>query len=172
MRMNPALPVVMAVAAWVALVATSSFTQAQEIERLEVIDSGFYTAKKTGETKAAPGSAAGADQILSNVEFLTDAPKDRALVGTQFGIRFRSVGEPQNSQVTLRSVWRIPEPGITNPKTGKTFRESVVNFPHVLGTSHVRGYAFDESWEVARGIWTLQIWYGDRKLIERSFIIE
>ena len=172
MKLKIAAGAVFAVAAGLLSLPALTLAQGPSVDRLEIIDKGFYTAKKTGETKAAPGSAAGADQILSDVQFMDNPPNNRASIGTQFGIRFRSVGEPRNTEVTLRSVWRIPEPGITNPKTGKTFRESVVNFPHMLGTTHVRGYSLDESWEIARGVWTLQIWQGDRKLLERSFIIE
>lgn len=140
--------------------------------RLQVLDVGFYTARKTGQTRVAPSSAAGADQILSDVQFLPVPPADRARIGTQFGVRFRSVGEPRNAEVTLRSVWRIPPPGITNPNNNKTYRQSVVEFKYVTGTELTRGYGFDEPWEIVRGTWTLEIWHGDRKLLEENFKIE
>ncbi len=172
MRSNIASLIVIATALSAVCLGLPAVAETARLDRIEIVDAGFYSARKTGETKVAPGAVAGTDTILSDVKFLDDAPERSARIGSQFGVRFRSVGRPQDAEVTLRSVWKFPPPGITNPKTGNTFRESVVNFPHRIGTTHVRGYSLDESWEIVRGVWTLQIWQGDRKLFERNFMIE
>ena len=149
-----------------------ALAQAPRVERIEVIEAGFYTAQETGQTKDAPDSVGGRDTIAKNPKFLKSAPQDSARVGTDFGVRFRTIGHPSNAKVELRSVWKIPEPGIKDPKNGRVYRESVADFTTIVGTSHMRGYSFDEPWEVVRGVWTLQIWQDSRKLLERSFTIQ
>ena len=147
--------------------------QAQQArgDRLEVVESGFYAARRTGKTEA-PRTATGFTSTIADVEFLKDAPAETARIGTAFGVRFRSFGQRRNAKATLRTVWKIPAPGITNPKTGNTYREDVAQFTTTIGTLHVRGYRFSESWEVLRGTWTLEIWQGDRKLLTQSFAIQ
>lgn len=146
--------------------------QAPRVDRLEVLDVGFYTGRPTGKSTPAPGAATGADHEVVGANFLKSAPRDAAKIGAHFGVGFRSVGEPRRAEVMLRSVWKIPAPGITNPKTNNTYRESVVEFRHVIGSMFIRGYRFDETWEIVRGTWTLQIWDRDRKLLEENITIE
>jgi len=145
--------------------------QAPRIERLEIIQSGFLTVRRTGATMAAPGSAAGVIVEADHERFLPEPPADAARVGTIFGVKFRVIGEPRNAVVNLRAIWRIPPPGITNPKTENTYRRDLTEFPVAIGEDRIRAFGFDEPWEIVRGIWTLELWQGDRKLLEQNFVI-
>ena len=159
-------------AALLLLLNWPALAQAPRVDRIEVIEAGFYTAQNTGKTRDAPGSALGHDSTITNIKFLKHAPQDSARVGVRFGVRFRTFGHPQNAKVVLRSVWKIPAPGIKNPKNNNVYRQSTVKFTTHIGTAHLRGYSFEEPWEVVRGVWTLQIWQGERKLLERSITIQ
>ena len=72
----------------------------------------------------------------------------------------------------LRSVWKISEPGIVNPTNYTTSPAIRRRFPGGDRHQPRRGYGFDEPWEVVPGTWTLEIWQGDRKLLEKSFEIK
>jgi len=143
------------------------------IDRIDLIAAGFYdaTAAKVVSTIPAPAAAGGNTHQLADVALMAETPAESARVGIGFGIRFRSAGEPRGAQATLRSVWKIPDPGIRNPASGTTFRESVADFTTAVGAVHWRGYGFDQPWEVVPGVWTIEIWQGERKLLERSFTI-
>lgn len=158
----------------VALSAPQARAQDMRVDRLEIVESGFYDAAKTTVTGTTPsaGSVTGTVQELRDVKLLADPPATGARVGIGFGVRFRSFGERDGERAMLRSVWKIPEPGIVNPTSHTAYRESVADFPTVIGTVHWRGYGFDEPWEVVPGTWTLEIWQGDRKLLEKSFEIK
>src|SRR5438874_219269 len=95
------------IAGAVLLLSFPSRTLAQEprVDRLEVVQSGFMTARKTGRTVESPGTATGYTVIAADPEFLPEAPADTARVGTLFGARFRVVGQPPGANVTLRTVW-------------------------------------------------------------------
>ena len=151
---------------------TASATSAQDarIDRLDVIESGFYTAKKTGEHPAA-GAPLGYSKEVVNVEFLKQLPAAVA-VGSAFGVRLKVYGAPSDWTEHLRLVWLIPEPGIHNPNNGKIFHRSESDLVVRVGETTIAGYSFDAPWEVVKGTWTLQLWQGNRMLLEKSFVIE
>ena len=144
------------------------------INRLELVESGFYDAGTVTVLGSilSPGTAAGQTLELGDLRLIAEPPATGARVGLGFGVRFRSLGEPIGARVMLRSVWKIPAPGIHNPGNGNALRESVADFAVVVGDLHMRGYQFDAPWEVVPGTWTLEIWQGDRKLLAKSFAIQ
>jgi hypothetical protein len=158
---------------FVAALAVPARAAGARIDRIDLIAAGFYdaAAAKVVSTIPGPSAAGGKTNQLADVALTNETPADTARVGIGFGVRFRSAGEPRGAQATLRSVWKIPEPGIRNPDNGTTYRESVADFTTAVGAVHWRGYGFDKPWEVVPGTWTIEIWQGDRKLLEHSFTI-
>ena len=151
--------------------AAAARAQDMRVDRLEIVEAGFYDNKAvtvTG-TSQVGGTVTGTVDELAEVRIMAQPPAQTARVGIGFGVRFRSFGERNGERAILRSVWQIPAPGIVNPTTHTTYRESTAEFTTRIGTSHWRGYAFDEAWEVVPGTWTLEIWQGDRRLLEKSF---
>jgi len=148
--------------------------QDMRVERLEIVEAGFFDSAQATVTGAKPaeGAVTGMVQQLGALKLLPAPPPASARLGIGFGVRFRSFGERNGERAMLRSVWKIPEPGIVNPTNQTTYRESVADFPTTIGTVHWRGYGFDQPWEIVPGTWTLEIWQGDRKLLEKSFEIK
>jgi len=156
-----------------ALIAAPARAQDARIDRLEIVDSGFYDNTKTPVTGTTPsaGTVTGTVNQIGDLALLAEPPATSARVGIGFGVRFHSFGERDGERAMLRSVWKIPAPGIVNPANGNAYRQSVSDFPTTIGTNHWRGYGFDEPWEVVPGEWAIEIWQGDRKLLEKSFTI-
>jgi hypothetical protein len=155
--------------------AAAAHAQDMHVDRLELLDAGFYETTKTtvtGSTPAGAGAVTGSVKELGEVKLSPEPPATSARVGIGFGVHFRSFGARDGERAVLRSVWTIPAPGIVNPANGTTFRQSVAEFATTIGTNHVRAYSFDEPWEVVPGTWTLEIRQGDRKLLEKSFEIK
>ena len=71
--------------------------------------------------------------------------------------------------MTLEKVTLIPQPGIQNPNTGETKLRSESSFPTDAGAIHYAGYTFTYPWEIVPGVWTMELWDGDRKLASQSF---
>jgi hypothetical protein len=97
--------------------AASARAQDMRVDRLEIVDVGFFDSahvKVTGAT-AAEGAVTGAVQRLGALQLLPEPPANSARVGIGFGVRFRSFGERDGERAMLRSVWKIPEPVIVNP---------------------------------------------------------
>jgi uncharacterized protein DUF3859 len=158
------------VATLLLLFAPIAKAQQPRIDRLEVIDAGFLSLEQA-ESKDAPDAVGGKVFRPRNMRFLAEAPAVTAPVGTSFGVRFVVVGAPRNADVTLRSVWKIPPPGFTDPQRGKAYTESASNMPAQIGMTYLSAYGFNEAWEIVPGVWTLQVWQGDRNLLEHEFTI-
>jgi len=164
----------LALAGMVPVIGAAAHAQDMRVDRLEIVESGFYdstTATVTGTTPSA-GTVTGTVQQLRDVTLASEPPATGARVGVGFGVRFRSFGARDGERAMLRSVWTIPSPGIVNPGNGNTFQQSVAEFATTIGATHLRGYSFAEPWEVVPGTWTLEIWQADRKLLEKSFEIK
>src|ERR1700680_3599593 len=74
--------------------AVEARAQETRIDRLEIVESGFYDktqVKVTGSTPA-PGTAFGRVDQLGDFSLLKEPPAVSARVGIGFGVRFRSFG--------------------------------------------------------------------------------
>jgi hypothetical protein len=138
---------------------------------LEVVETGLYRAQTIGHMPS-PQAVNGQTNTIVDVEFYSPTSKVPARQGVRFGTRFRVVGAPANRPVVLRSVWRIPEPGIRNPETGIVYRRSVAEFTTTIGAVSMRGFSFTHAWQIRCGDWFQEIWFGARKLLDRTFTVE
>ena len=119
----------------------------------------------------SPGTPSGTRVILDEPARLESATtKIPALPGTRFGIRYVLHGAPTGGYAGIREVWRFPEPGLTNPKTGKTSHEQVDRaIVQVTDKEIFSGYALLYDWELVPGIWTFEVWTGEQLLLKQLF---
>ena len=144
--------------------------RADDVDRVEIVEWGIYRDKRTGVTPA-PLAVTGTTNLVTNVRLQQKTTTIPALVGMTFGIEYKVVGAHPGSIVRLRCVTRLPKQGVTNPGTGKTFAVSEFETDAMVGSTTYLGYSFDYDWEVETGPWTLEIWHGDRKLAEKTFLV-
>jgi hypothetical protein len=144
---------------------------AADVTALPVVEAGLFRARTTGQI-ASPQAVDERTELLDDVVFYSLTSKVPARLGIRFGTRFRVVGTPANQTVTLRSVWRIPEPGIQKPETGTLYRRSIADTAATIGALGMRGYTFDAAWEIRCGEWIQEVWFGERKLLSRTFTVE
>ncbi len=156
---------------FLALVLAAAPSIAANIEALRVVEVGLFRARTTGHSPA-PQAVGESTNIIENVVFYTSTTKVPARQGIRFGIRYRLVGVPAGQSVSLRVVWRIPEPGIQDPRTGILYRQGMSESIGIVGEESMNGYSFDESWEIRCGDWVQEIWFGDRKLLSQTFTVE
>jgi len=144
---------------------------AADITALEIVETGLYRAQTSGHIPS-PQAVNGQTQTIVDIEFYNPTPKVPARQGIRFGTRFRVVGSPANQPVVLRSVWRIPEPGIQNPETGIVYRQSMAEFTTTTGAVSMRGFSFTHLWQIRCGDWVQEVWFGERKLLSQVFTVE
>lgn len=159
---------------------------AQVVQSIEITEYGIYKTDTESST-AAPGTASGKIEEVSNIKLLEATTTVPAKVGVEFGFRYKIVGQPNaatNAQtgatiagqasgvVNLKNVTHIPAPGIRNPQTKNVTLTSVFSQDHRVGEELYRLYRFTDPWEVVPGLWTLEIWDGDRKLASQAFLVK
>ncbi len=148
----------------------ASHAQAQQVDRIEIVEWGIYRTDNVGEI-ASPLSPSGRRYRAANIRHRETTTTIPALVGVTLGFRYKAVGSPPGANLNLKCVVRFPRQGLTNPANGKTFSSEESDSLTVVGGIRFEGYTFDWDWEVETGPWTVEIWHGGRKLAEKTFMV-
>jgi Domain of unknown function (DUF3859) len=150
------------------LAAGAARGQTAEVDRLEVIDFGTYKAEPGSKRKNANGLKT---TVTPGVEHLETTAIIPARIGTSFGIRYKVVGDPDKAEVTLRKVISFPPPGL-QPSRGKFVPQSESKVETMIGETVADLYTLEDIFELVPGVWTVELWDGDRKLLTQSFTLE
>jgi hypothetical protein len=147
---------------------SGGYAQGGKVERIEIVETGIYRAE-TASIESAPDTATRQRNILSETKLVTVTTRIEAKLGVHFGMRYRVVGRPNGVSVKLTSVTLYPGSGLKNPLSGR----SVARGEHLLfatiGAINYRGYVFEHGWEMVPGVWTFELWDGNRKLASQAF---
>ena len=151
-----------------ALVLGLGAAQAQTINRLEITDFGTYKVEPGNKRKNAEGLKTTVTPGVEHLETTTTIP---ARIGISFGVRYKIVGEPDNAEVTLRKIISFPPPGL-QPSRGKIVPQSESKVETTIGETVADLYTLEDSFELVPGVWTVELWDGERKLLTQSFTLE
>jgi hypothetical protein len=149
---------------------TAAYAQEPQVNRLDVVEYGIYTATTTGYS-AAPGTASGRLQSIANVSHTETTLTIPAQPGVRFGFRYTVVGSPTGAVVPLHFVTIFPKPGLLNPETQQLKSQNDYDGEVRIGDINAKLYILNHDWELAPGVWTFQIWDKSRKLAEQSFTV-
>jgi hypothetical protein len=137
----------------------------------EIIDYGILSAQ-VDKTINDQSLVQGVHYTMKASRLLERTTEIFAEKGLKFGIKYLIKGYPIGSRVKLDFVVLYPEPGLTNPVSGKTDHQSMVSMVKKIGKITTSGYLFKQKWEMVPGQWTFQIWHDGRKLAEKNFIVD
>jgi hypothetical protein len=152
------------------LAAGAARAQTVEVDRLELIDSGIYKVERGTPEKTAQGLKADVAEA-EKVEPLESKVTIPAQIGTSFGVRYRIIGRPEGENIKLRRVVVFPPPGL-QPSRGKRVPRDASVVPITMEKTNAFLYTLDDSFDLVPGIWTFELWYGDRNLLTQSFTLE
>ena len=142
--------------------------------RAQVFQFGIYTARKKG--RITDSSQTNTGKVVRKPELEHASMTDRIPLekDVYFGLQYRLWNLPTEVTVKrvmdLRSVLIHPEMTLPDGSTSTGWDRPVrgiVKSQQVLGFD---GYAFNEDYELVEGDWIFQVWYKDRKLVERKFV--
>ena len=149
------------------LTASAAPARAQAPPVLERLWTGIYTvieAKMVDDPSAAIGK-----RLVSGAPTLQLATtRIPARIGTRFGIQFVFRGD-KGTTVAYRTTWRYPARGPTDPASGKTVYESTASRSIRVDDPAHSGHVFVFDWGLVPGRYVVEVWAGERKLIEQSF---
>lgn len=92
-----------------------------------------------------------------------------AQIGAHIGFRFRITGKPLRTPVPIRLVAKFPSPGLLPPHRKTRVMNDELWELAVMGADWFWTWDFKERSDLVPGIWTLEVWQGDRKLGEQKF---
>jgi hypothetical protein len=134
---------------------------------------GNFTFAKETEVDE-PKAATGKKDILSGiVPPAVNTDRIPFIADTWFGFGYELIGHPADALVTLKYVTKIPPPGLPDAVTGQMKFVSESIWPDLaIGRKDLfRATSLGSLEDTPAGIWTLQIWYEDRMLLEKSFTV-
>jgi len=131
---------------------------------------GLYKLVRSGGLINDPNSSTGKAVSQPVVQQIKSTERIPLIKGAQMYLQYRIWSLPeQPAYVDLRRV--IKHPKMTLPD-GSVSTGSDTTIKRKLSLNQViafTGYGLDEDYELVEGDWIFEIWYQDRKLIEKKF---
>jgi hypothetical protein len=155
------------------LVLVVTFSLASNAPRRElkatILDCGLIESITEEKVDKTPETSSGLTRSAKRIAFVEQTDKIPARKGIRFGFQYLISGLPDTNEVVFTKV-------VTHPRmrkddgsvsTGFTFKE---RFRPIQGmVSSYTGYGFDHDYELVIGDWKIEFWYGETKLIEKTF---
>lgn len=133
--------------------------------RAEILQFGVFETQVVG-LKKAPRTASGVINRTGYTRLVRETEVIAAMPGRTFGVKFRVVGQmAADDYLTYRNI----HPPLTNPRTGRTLKIGEWRSRVGLVREKFIGFGFDHGWEMAEGLWTLQIYYRGQLIGEKTF---
>jgi len=145
--------------------------QSPQITRIDITDFGVYNLEAH---EVIQRSAEGLHQReVANVQLARQTRIIPLQKGVHFGFHYAIVGTPDGAPVQLRMVTLYPPGGLHNPAVATPILRSEFSVTRSIGgrQESYHGVALDYDWGLVSGDWTLEIWYGDRKLASEVFTL-
>jgi hypothetical protein len=152
------------------LLSGDAVAQETRVDRIDVVGKGIYrveTGERTPDADVPTGSVA-LPLKVTNIEKTSSVP---ARIGAEFGLEYMIVGEPTGADVTLEFVNKYPADGLPDPKSPTPLRESRFERMKPIGEVVYFGYGIENDWERVPGVWTFEIRYEGRTLVEEQFTL-
>lgn len=143
--------------------------QGPQIQRIDVVDYGLYSGSVTSAQRDAQGILRNTSTNVQHIQATRDVP---AQIGIRFGFRFKAVGEPNGARVRLKKITIFPSGGLRNPDSAQGISRSEDSITITMGNEvNYTAYKFDDPWELKPGLWTIELWYENRKLASQDFTV-
>lgn len=155
------------VAVFAILTTCPAWAQVQ-VRGVEIVQSGIYTAELQSSQRDSQGVKQSVSTNFRRAATTTTVP---AQLGVRFGIEYKVVGAPSGQTISLKKVMVFPPAGLHSPAVSQQIYRNETTTTSKIGATSYTGYRLDDAWELVPGPWSIQLWYGDRKLAEKKFTV-
>jgi hypothetical protein len=133
-----------------------------------IVSFGRYETRIAGQPEKAERTASGVVQTVDSHKLLEQTDLIVGQPGNTFGIELRFENFPTG---TAALTIRTTHPPLTNPKTGKTTTVSEYDWTSATAENTYFCFSFDDGWEIAEGVWTMQVLHEGKVIAEKKFKI-
>ncbi|MEM1222353.1 MAG: DUF3859 domain-containing protein [Verrucomicrobiota bacterium] len=138
--------------------------------KVDIIEYGVLTFESE-EVVENPNTVAGTESFMDGIQWIERTEVIPAKLGVSFGVEYIIRGNPEET-VQVTEVIIFPGPGLTNPKTGKSLKESPYPIEVYKNEGNIFAYTFDEPWEIAKGEWIYQLKIEGKLILEKRFQVK
>jgi hypothetical protein len=133
---------------------------------------GAFTISK-GRRITEPGGTNGQVQSTAVRPPMVNSERIAFAPDAKFGFGYVLNGQPANARVQLRYVIKIPPPGAVEAATGQNKLVDEGTYPDLrVGRGDLfLGESLAQFKDPPPGPWTVQLWYEDRLLLEKTFTL-
>ncbi len=140
---------------------------AQAVRSIEIYEYGTYESPEGVDIGLSRRGVVNSE--LDYIELVQSTRTIMGRIGVQFGFRFRIVGEPEGAPVPISITMKFPEPGIAAPGNPRRFVNDDFSYVQALNSDDFYTWTFDRAEELVPGLWTFEVWVGDKKFAEQTF---
>ena len=140
-------------------------------QKFEFIEKSFGIYKSKVSAKDGPiGATSIKHSVLDGILLIKRTEKIRAKLGVEFGVEY-ILKSNSNETILLDIEWIYPKE-IIDPADNKKIR--IIRYGIGLPTNFVNNgnYTLEKPFEVVKGDWQLNIYYKDKMIYRRKFILE
>jgi len=156
------------IAVRVLLAGVPGHAQGPSIDRIEIGEYGIYSVDRRVQGRDPRGINQATATNVQHAATTRDIP---AHIGTTFGFRYKIVGKPDEAAITLRRVVVFPAPGLQPSSASKPLPRDEFAVQARIGETNYMFYTLEDAFELVSGVWTVEIWYGNRKLASQTFTV-
>jgi hypothetical protein len=149
------------------LFATIATASAQSATKVEVYEFGTYTSE--GGVEVGMTRQGIVRSQTSGIRQLEATRKVLGRLGVEFGFRYRLVGPRFGTVLPLTIIAKFPPPGVLARDSQKPIQQDDYVDVAAAGKEDFLTWTFEMRSDLVPGIWTFEIWSGDKKLAEQSF---
>lgn len=106
---------------------------------------------------------------MEDIEYIDDSDRIPAVIGNKFGFTLVIKGEPDGKKFKVKVLRHHPP--MKNPKKDKVTSLSEYKREFKINSPQGIGFGLDHDWELVEGEHLFEVFYGDQKLIEKSFTV-
>ena len=148
--------------------ATQKSAALEQGLQIEFTDYGVYAVDRKIHGRDSLGINTATGSNIRHTATLRTIP---AQIGTTFGFQFRIIGKPYDAPIDLRGVVKFPSPGMIVPSSTTPVPQDQFKIQTRIGEPAYFSYTIEDSFELVPGVWTMEIWHGDRRLGAQTFTL-
>ena len=115
-----------------------------------------------------PNSPSGHQVISNRFRLIAKTDTIPGEIQQKFGVEYILESNATGS-VPIQQVWIFPR--TVHDENGKSFDEVRYTIEKPLNEKTYSTYIMEKDFEIVKGKWTLQMWYGGNKIYERNFYV-
>jgi hypothetical protein len=154
----------LAMAAALAMLVLATGAEAQTID---VYEFGTYQSADSVEIGVTPKGIVRSQ--TSGIKQIQPTRKVLALLGVEFGFRYRVTGSREGAIMPVTVVAKFPAPGVLGRSAPVPVLTDSYTQLATVGKEDFLTWTFEMKSDLVPGIWTFEIWSGGKKLTEQSF---